>query len=442
MTTDSPSTVTEKPGPSFFEQLLPASFRDLPFFVFGGQARFGRRNAMHEYPFRDAPWIEDLGRQSRRISMTGFITKGETVIAQRKRFIEAAEKPGDGVLIHPTLGRMVVSLMEFESIERWDRGSFFELNFTFVEAGKRQFPDEAVDGTNAIGDAAEKATASAGDTWTKAVKKQLGQNVDITAGASAMAQQWGANAVAAAGTATNAMNLATSLQGNFGRLLGQNSGIPIDAIPLPGVSLQGLLGLASAARSGVGIQVAALNAVATGLGLGSLAAFTAQASILAAAVRSAAFTPADGVTSMVTLAALPQPSDAAGAATADLFRRVAVGELVKASAAYQPSTTDEATAVRAQVLASVDAEMAIAGEQGDDEVYTALRGVRAEVIRDMNAKGAQLPSLITVTTARPTPSLALAQKLYRDPSRNDELERRGNPPHPAFMPTRFTAPAR
>jgi prophage DNA circulation protein len=47
------------PAATFRAQLQPASYRGIPFGVFGGQARFGRRNALHEYPFRDVPWVED-----------------------------------------------------------------------------------------------------------------------------------------------------------------------------------------------------------------------------------------------------------------------------------------------------------------------------------------------------------------------------------------------
>ena len=42
-------------------------------------------------------------------------------------------------------------------------------------------------------------------------------------------------------------------------------------------------------------------------------------------------------------------------------------------------------------------------------------------------------------TASPMPSLALAQRLYRDPDRADDLVARAAPAHPAFMPVRFKA---
>ncbi|REF28617.1 prophage DNA circulation protein [Xenorhabdus cabanillasii] len=44
------------------EHLHPASFRGVPFAVISGESVFGRRQAVHEYPYRDTAWIEDLGR--------------------------------------------------------------------------------------------------------------------------------------------------------------------------------------------------------------------------------------------------------------------------------------------------------------------------------------------------------------------------------------------
>src|SRR4051812_33537247 len=114
---------------SFFEQLRDASFRGIPFGVFSSEARFGRRNAVHEYPYRDTVWVEDLGRAARRISLIGFLV-GDDVIAQREQLIAACETEGDGELIHPTLGHLTDSLMSLSTEERWERGRVFELRMT------------------------------------------------------------------------------------------------------------------------------------------------------------------------------------------------------------------------------------------------------------------------------------------------------------------------
>ena len=97
---------------SFASKLLPASFRGVSFGVISASSKFGRRNAVHEYPFRDTPWVEDLGRQARRFSVTGFIV-GDDVIERRDAMIAACESSdtGSSTLVHPTLGKRSVAWM-------------------------------------------------------------------------------------------------------------------------------------------------------------------------------------------------------------------------------------------------------------------------------------------------------------------------------------------
>ncbi|HBA7856845.1 TPA: multidrug DMT transporter permease, partial [Escherichia coli] len=47
--------------------------------------------------------------------------------------------------------------------------------------------------------------------------------------------------------------------------------------------------------------------------------------------------------------------------------------------------------------------------------------------------------VMKVTSRSPQPSLALANRLYQDASRADELVQAVSPVHPAFMPLSFTA---
>ena len=87
----------------------------------------------------------------------------------------------------------------------------------------------------------------------------------------------------------------------------------------------------------------------------------------------------------------------------------------------------------------IDAEITVAGDAGDDDSFTALRGLRVAVVQDLTARGANLAPMTQVTTAEPTPSLVLAQRLYRDPTRAGELERESGCRHPLFLPQSFAA---
>uniref|UniRef100_UPI000C04015C DNA circularization N-terminal domain-containing protein n=1 Tax=Xenorhabdus budapestensis TaxID=290110 RepID=UPI000C04015C len=129
------------------EHLRPASFRGVPFAVVSGESVFGRRQAVHEYPYRDIAWIEDLGRATRRITLRGFIIqdslvyKAPDVITQRKNLVAACETGSAGTLVHPTLGELTVSVTEsgLRMTESAESGRVFEFTLTVIESGLKVF---------------------------------------------------------------------------------------------------------------------------------------------------------------------------------------------------------------------------------------------------------------------------------------------------------------
>lgn len=433
-------------GGSFWAQLRPASYRGVPFGVFGGQARFGRRNAVHEYPFRDTPWIEDLGRSARRIQVSGFLV-GDDVIAQRARLIEACEKPGDGELVHPTLGRLNVALMDFATSETHEKGRVFEIQLTFIEQGQRLYPETTTTTTDAVKTAADGVDTAAATNFVAKAVSALKYGAAVANKAAVETAAWSKIAIQSGNDSTSLINLAVSLPGEFGRLLGQASGVTVGQV-LPivaGLTAKDLTGKAAVARQGIGQSVSKLSDASINLSITSAQPFADAAKELTASVLSAAPTPGDALRGLAALADYAPAASGTGAflvmqgATLDVFRRAAVAAMGRAAAAYAPISSDDAASVRTDILGRIDVEITRAGDQGDDEAYTAMRTLRAAIVKDLNAKGAALPTLVGVKAPRSMPSLCLAQRLYRDPTREAELVGRANPPHPAFMPVVFKA---
>lgn len=84
-------------------EFLQGSYRGVPFVVMGNGGQAGRKQAVHDYPYRDTPWVEDLGRKGRLYRITGFLC-GATCYVQRDLLADAAESKGPGLLVHPTIG--------------------------------------------------------------------------------------------------------------------------------------------------------------------------------------------------------------------------------------------------------------------------------------------------------------------------------------------------
>lgn len=90
-----------------------ASFRGVPFLVDTDSVPVGRRTQLHEFPQRDQPFVEDLGRRTRHYKFTGFVA-GDDCLAQRDRLLTALDKAGSGELVHPWFGRLTVTAGECE----------------------------------------------------------------------------------------------------------------------------------------------------------------------------------------------------------------------------------------------------------------------------------------------------------------------------------------
>lgn len=471
---------------SWVKQLNPASFRGLRFGVLGGEARFGRRLAVHEYPGRDKPFAEDMGRATRVINLVGFLVAdslvydGGDVIEQRDLMIGAAEKAGPGILIHPTLGQMTVSIPDggLSVVERWDEGRYFELHFSFIESGDRVFPAAKPDhksfldnvcivlGLDSLGDFVSSVESTV-STVFKAIKTAEGFISDaldmvesvIQAGQSAV------NAVidTVAGfqqivgrishDASSLTSLTSLLTGDFGRY---SSGSISSALQQSkkghdsSATVASLIADSVAKRSAVAAASATLATAAAGFGPGTVEAFAKAAQNLVVTVAAGIPTPADQIrllsqlanfttTDYASTSQIGQAKTVAQYVTAALLRRAAIVQLATASSNYAPSSYDDAVTIRNTVVAFIDSEMLIAGDMGDDATYGSLRNLRQAVVQDLDARGASLAPLEVFAIRDNLPSLVLANRLYQDPTRSDELIGEADPIHPAFMPSSFRA---
>jgi prophage DNA circulation protein len=107
------------------------------------QYQSGRRLAEHEYPQRDIPTVDDLGRSIRKYRITGRVV-GLDYATRRDALIGALEKEGPGTLVHPTLGKRLVRVDSFDVSESTTLGSSATFNIQFVEAGQRLYPSPSI----------------------------------------------------------------------------------------------------------------------------------------------------------------------------------------------------------------------------------------------------------------------------------------------------------
>ncbi len=176
-------------GFTWIDQLLPASWRGVPFGVYDSGERFGRRQAVHEYPFRDTPWVEDMGRATRSLTISGF-TVGDDCYLIRDAMAAAAELRGPGLLIHPSLGPLSVSLLTFGASERRELGRVVQFEFEFAQGGNQLFPVLSDSTQSATADAVSSGTSSVGSECGATAGPAFAEGAPVAGQAAFQAAQW------------------------------------------------------------------------------------------------------------------------------------------------------------------------------------------------------------------------------------------------------------
>ena len=215
---------------SYFGQLHPASWRSVSFFVDTDTTEAGRRNVEHLYPFRDTPWMEDVGRAARVFQVVGFLV-GDDVIAQRDKMIAAAEQHGSGTLVHPTFGTLTVSLADkVKFVGDKTHGRKIAVIFTFEEAGKKLYPSQGVSTTSSVTSAATAANQATGDDFVSSMVNGIKAGANAATQALRTVSSWVATAETLGDDASNIFHLASTMTGSFGRFFGGNTGSGIGSI--------------------------------------------------------------------------------------------------------------------------------------------------------------------------------------------------------------------
>lgn len=146
------------------DNLLPASFRGASFHVEDNTRQGGRRVVGHQFPKRDEPYSEDMGRRGRRVTVAAYVL-GDNYTALRDALCDAMEKEGAGLLVLPTRGQELMAPETYSVRESRLRGGIAEVELTFVEPGSQE-------------QAATASTASAVDSAASQVESSSSTGID------------------------------------------------------------------------------------------------------------------------------------------------------------------------------------------------------------------------------------------------------------------------
>lgn len=370
---------------------------------------------MHEYPRRDRPYAEDMGRKAREWRLQFFVA-GDDYDLQRDALIEAIDAEEPGELVHPYLGTFSVVATEPRWSESTREGGVCTFEVTFVESGAETFPTRAVDTQRQLAQAADAFEAALSEDFASqwSVEGLLGWSLlsverDLLAILRDLEEVVGGIAGEVAGAIRFPVNIAGIVLGGYNRL--RNAVLePVRALDL--FSGNSVLGSGDAGggrvRLSPGTPVRAARLLRdTGTSGDSVTPPIAD-------------TPERRQRARNTVAANQLNGRAAAVEGLTPGRRDRLGEPGDAEAAGQDT------------LALIDAQMG-GDEPISDAVYGALVTLRAAVAEDLRARATALPGMTTYTPQRTLPALVVAHRLYGDARRADEIAVRNGVPHPGAL---------
>jgi prophage DNA circulation protein len=413
---------TSQEGRDWLKTLWPASYKGVPFYFESDKSAGGRDNVKHTFPHRDDGFIEDMGRALRFFSGTAYV-HGDDCDALAVALETALEAQGSGMLVLPLFGPVTVHCETFERATERDKMGFVGFDLKFVRAGAASalisLPLLANVGYIAAGELAstlasafsqsittlhqaDYVVAAASDALSSAaaVVDVMRTTYPVDPGVSASLRDQVAAYVAAdqitdVTTATEAAGAAANLIGLIRQL---GDGMPADS------AARAALDLADAFPA-----PAPANVTVAGKPYASPLAVTAANNAIAAA-------------QMIRLAGLTAYAEA----------------VLRQTFASRP----DGMRARGALAARFEVELYNCDGAANADLYVAIETLRGRVIDWLAQTITTLAPVVAVETAASMPSLALAWRLYADPSRADELVARNGVRDPAFMPRQIEALAR
>ncbi|GKQ46064.1 DNA circularization protein [Pseudomonas syringae] len=460
------------------DSLLPASFRGVGFFIEKAIVPVGRKGQLHEYPQRDEPYFESLGKQAQVHTLTAFIV-GRDCFEQRDNLLQALEKDGAGELVHPWLGRMQVQVGQCSVTHTLTEGGMVRLDLVFYPANPLKFPVSTLNTRRQLLGASESLLDSALRRYRSVMAVVDAVRINVQALRSALSGVFAtiqrqfapfmaiySDVTALVHSLVNApltvSTLLTTFFASFDgdsrrsrRANGSSSVGGASTTTGSGSSVGGGSGGSSGVRSGSG------SGSSTSISLASSSGSSSGSSDLETvpyrSVISEATQQAQAV-SGINLVGQGSGLDTglAAQAIANLVQDALLVKVARIVASMPVATTVAPLAVvpsldqqRVQALQRVDVPVADdvielrdtlssaiweASLKADPDHYLALNTLRQALIRHLNAVAASGVRLVDMKVSEPLPALVLAYRRFGDASRSLEIVQRNRLAHPGFVP--------
>jgi prophage DNA circulation protein len=358
---------------SWRDQLQQASFRNVEFFVDDHSLEFGRRVQLHDYPFKDDAYPEDLGGKGEVYTFPAFVI-GDDYMTQRDKLIEALNKQGPGTLVHRYLGQVRVQGGVQRLRETNKEGGMARFSLVFYKAGVNSNPTSSVD--------TKQRVSARADSALQVIEQQFTDQYTVSGLPGWVSEQ--------------AQSFLSDLESQFSSLGVVNTTVT-DYVNLP---------------AGLAGQVIGL--------VGGLSSMTQFRKLFSFGNDSA-------TVPTTTPSRIQQAANQA--AIINMVQQSAQVEAARASSTLDYDSAQDAIATRNELASALDAQM----QTADDDTYLALQDLRSEMVQDLTERAAKLKQIRSYIPQATLPSLVIAHSLYQDANRAEDIVARNKIGHPGFV---------
>jgi prophage DNA circulation protein len=119
------------------QRLRPASFGGARFHVEQQSRTSGMRTVVHEYPKRNDPFSEIMGKHAVRYQVTGYCI-GPNYHLEKEQLVAILERPEAARLIDPYMPTQTLMCVceRYSVTETRERGGYCTFEMSFVESGR------------------------------------------------------------------------------------------------------------------------------------------------------------------------------------------------------------------------------------------------------------------------------------------------------------------
>lgn len=405
------------------------SWRGIEFFVDSHDNVLGRKVVLHEYPGRDQPYAEDIGRASRRFKLTCYVL-GNDYNVDRDDLLREFETSGPGQLVHPTLGEFQCVIVSPVSMkEAPQEGGIARFDLELVEVGSAGLTISFADVANEVNVDADTAGDALAEEFSDSFSVIGAINSVRTAAVGAISTL---NNTLAQGRAV--VNTALAVADDVGSAIQSVAQNAASLILAPIALAQAVRGVVTGAFSAVATLDSALSDLISAGGqalaavesniFGDFRAKHAKDLINTMAVAGSDIAPPnDNTSDQGTIQSKNQAS------LINLYRKMSVIEGARNATQLEYESRDAVI----DMSDTVSQLLSDAATDAGDELWAALADLRDSFTRRMAQLAEELPALVEHIPQETRPCLCIAYDIHDDATRETEIIGRNNLSDPNFV---------